>query len=268
MSISSAGSTPGRRAARRSPTRLISAYQRDLQRPRVCGSCSLGGTGVHRRAEGRRDTGQRLAEQQPRPGLDFHRMRAAAPQADGLHVLQRDERAAASHPSRTGPQARRSALACPVNSSSRSAGCMIQTWLRGSDTVAASRRPSSAKKRTGSAWSTTRSSAARSSRADERDEDGAYRPVQRVGGLRCRLGRAHPHGAALHSAGLAVCGDPPPSDTVRRVADGRQQHMDALAVGVERDPRLRLAPDADAVAVAVRTCRPWSGRGVRPRAPL
>ena len=34
--------------------------------------------------------------------------------------------------------------------------------------------------------------------AGERDENRAHRPVERVGGLRCRLGRAHPHGPALH----------------------------------------------------------------------
>ena len=47
--------------------------------------------GVHGRAGGRRDTGQRIVKQQPRPGPYFDRMRTAAWQADGLHVLQRDE---------------------------------------------------------------------------------------------------------------------------------------------------------------------------------
>ena len=47
---------------------------------------------------------------------------------------------------------------------------------------------------------------------------------------------------------LAVRGDPPPGDTVGRVADGGQQHVDALAVRVERDPRLCLAPGPGTVA--------------------
>ena len=78
--------------------------------------------------------------------------------------------------------------------------------------------------------------------AGERDEDGAHRPVERVGGLRRCLGRADPHGAALHGMRVAVRGDPPAGDAVGRVADGGQQHVDALAVRVERDPRLRLPP--------------------------
>ena len=87
MSVSSAGSSARPTSGAPPPARLISAYQRDV-RARVLRELQPRRHGIHRRAEGRRDTGKRVTEQEPRPGLDFDRMRAAAPQADGLHVLQ------------------------------------------------------------------------------------------------------------------------------------------------------------------------------------
>ena len=46
--------------------------------------------GINRRAERCRDARHGVAEHQVRPRLDFHRVRAAALQADGLHVVQGD----------------------------------------------------------------------------------------------------------------------------------------------------------------------------------
>ena len=239
--------------------RRVGADPSDLGVPLNFNSCGLREPEprrrwIHGRPEGRGDTRQRLAEQQLRPRQGFDRMGAAALQADGLDVFQREPAQPPAIPAERDGRLDDlpwlpSELKVPI-------GRVHDPDLaRGSDTVADSRRPSSPKNEDRVGLVDDGELGCQVLASYERDEDRTYRPVQREGGLRCRFGRPHPHGTALHGAGLAVRGDLPPRDTIRRVADGWRQRMDALAVGIERDARLRLAPDPGAGVVACRTCR-------------